>query len=268
MEEVTSPNLEKALARTESDALSSLKAGQAVLSALKRYVNAVKLGNLRDMPAALADLEKAEMVLRQQIATTRSGWDFDTDSYLGSGAFIREILDTAEQKGVRIFERDDRLYSYPVLIRVLPSERSVRIDKATDKRLRPSVLVNNLRELQKRPPRFRPETFLEALHAAYTKAVLLKGKGLPLGGTVISLLEIYELFTLLPGEAKDYSRQEFARDIYLLDRSGVTTTRKGARVSFPASTGTKTLSRTLSIINERGEEKLYFGISFSGEAEP
>jgi hypothetical protein len=91
---------------------------------------------------------------------------------------------------------------------------------------------------------------------------------LPLGGTVIPLLEIYELFTLLPNQAKDYSKQGFARDIYLLDRSGVTTTRKGGRVSFPASTGTKTSSRTLSVINERGEEKLYFGISFTGEAPP
>lgn len=264
MEEKSSPNLEKALARTESDALNSLKAGQVVLSALKKYVNAVRLGNLRDMPAVLNDLEKAELVLRQQIATTRSGWDFDADSFLGSGAFIKEILATAEQKGVRIFERDDLLYSYPVLIRILASEQSVRIDKKKNKLLRPSVLVNNLRELQKRPPRFRPESFLESLYGAYTKAVLLKGKGLPLGGTVIPLLEIYELFTLLP---RDYVKQEFARDIYLLDRSGVATTRKGARVSFPASTGTKTLSRTLSVINERGEEKLYFGICFSGEVQ-
>ena len=91
-----------------------------------------------------------------------------------------------------------------------------------------------------------------------------RAKGLlPTSGTVIQLLEIYDLFTLLPGQSKEYSRQEFARDIYLLDRSGVVATKKGARVSFPASTGTRLVSRTLSVINEHGEEKRYYGVSFS-----
>lgn len=265
MEETVAPCLEKSLARTELDAGVSLKAAQAVVQTLKKYCNALKVGNLKDLQVAINDVEKAELVLRQQIATTKASWDFDVDSYLSSNAFIKEILATGEQKGIRIFERDDRLYCYPVLIRVVPSERLVRIDKTGEKRLRPTVLVNNLKELQKKPLRFRPEAFLEALYTAYKKAVQLKGKGLPISGTVISLLEIYELFTLLPGQSKEYSKQEFVRDIYLLDRSGVSATRKGAKVSLPASTGTKIPSRTLSIINENGEEKLYYGISFSDE---
>lgn len=93
-------------------------------------------------------------------------------------------------------------------------------------------------------------------------AVKSRAKGLfPDSGTVIPLLEIYELFTLLPGQAKEYSRHEFARDIYLLDRTGVVATKKGARVSLPAST--RLVSRTLSVINEHGEEKRYYGIAFS-----
>lgn len=265
MEEIVAPCLEKSLARTELDAGVSLKAAQAVVQTLKKYCVALKVGNLKDLQVAINDIEKAELTLRQQIANTKASWDFDVDSYLNSNAFIKEVMATGEQKGVRIFERDDRLYCYPVLIRVVPSERMVRIDKTGEKRLRPTVLVNNLKELQKKPPRFRPEAFLDGLYIAYKKAVQLKGKGLPISGTVISLLEIYELFTLLPGQSKEYSRQEFARDIYLLDRSGVSTTRKGAMVSLPASTGTKISSRTLSIINEKGEEKLYYGISFSDE---
>jgi len=265
MEEIVAPYLEKSLARTELDAGVSLKAAQAVVQTLKKYCAALKVGNLKDLQVAINDVEKAELALRQQIATTKASWDFNVDSYLNSNAFIKEILATGEQKGVRIFERDDRLYCYPVLIRIVPSERLVRIDRTSEKRLRPTVLVNNLKELQKRAPRFRPEVFLEALHTAYKKAVQLKGKGLPISGTVISLLEIYELFTLLPGQSKEYSKQEFARDLYLLDRSGVSATRNGAKVSLPASTGTKIPSRTLSIINENGQEKLYYGISFSDE---
>lgn len=264
MEDTPTRSLEKSLARSESDANASLRIAQTVVLALKKYRKALTVGNLKELDMAMNEVEKVEFALRQQIATTKAGWDFDVDSYLNSDAFIKEVLATAEQKGVRIFERDDRLYSYPVLVRIVPSERLVRIDKTREKRLRPTVLVNNLKELQKKPPRFRPEAFLEALYTAYKKAVQLKGKGLPMSGTVISLLEIYELFTLLPGQSKEYSRQEFARDIYLLDRSGVTATRKGAKVSLSAGSG-RLPTRTLSIINERGEEKLYYGISFSDE---
>lgn len=258
-------NLESALTRTESDVATSIKMAQAVVSAIKKYANALKVGNLKDLQPAVSEIEKAELSLRQQIAATKAGWNFDIDTYM-SAAFVKEVLDTAEQKGVRIFERDDRLYCYPVLVRVLPAEWSVQIDKSKERKLRPSVLVNKLKELQKKPPRFRPEVFLEALYAAYQKAVQLKNKGLPLSGTVISLLEIYELFTLLPGQSREYSKQEFARDIYLLDRSGTVATRDGFKVSFPASTGTKLPSRTLNIINEAGEEKRYYGIAFTKEA--
>lgn len=262
MEEQAKPSLEKALAKTEEDANNCIKVAHLVALSLRKLCNAAKSGNLKDLRAALDGMEKTELALRQQMATTKEGWTFAEEDHLSNGSFVAEVLATAEQRGVRIFERDDRLYCYPVLIRVLPSERAVRIDKATEKRLRPTVLVSRLKELQKRPPRFRPETFLEALYVAYDKAVKLKGKTLLASGTVVSLLDLYELFTLLPGQAKEYSRQEFARDIYLLDRSGVSTTRKGAKVRFHASTGTKLASRTLSVINESGEEKRYYGISF------
>jgi hypothetical protein len=267
MEETPSlVSLENSLASTESDVAISLKMAQTVVSALKKYSNALKAGNLKELQTAVVEIEKNEMALRQQIATTKAGWTFDVDAYLNNG-FLKEVLDTAEQKGVRIYERDDRLYCYPVLIRVLPSEWSVQIDKTREKKLRPSVLVNKLKELQKKPPRFRTEGFLEALYSAYQKAVLLKRKDLSVSGRVIALLEIYELFTLLPGQSREYSKQEFARDIYLLDKSGTAVTRDGSKVSFPASTGTKYPGKTLNVINENGEEKRYYGIAFTGEAQ-
>ncbi|MBI4289306.1 MAG: hypothetical protein HY671_12880 [Chloroflexi bacterium] len=256
--------LEKALAKTEEDANVSIKAAQAVVAALRRFHNAAKLGNLKELHATIESAEKAELGLRQQIATSKAGWNFNEDAYLSDGSFVREILDTSRQKGVSIFERDERLYCYPVLVRVLPGERAVQIEKTRDRSLRPAVLVDHLKELQKRPPRFQPKTFLEALYEAYRVAVRSREKGLmPAAGTVIPLLEIYGLLTLLPGQSKEYSQQEFARDIYLLDRSGEAVAKDGARVSFPASTGTKAPSRALSVINEQGEEKRYYGIAFS-----
>lgn len=79
---------------------------------------------------------------------------------------------------------------------------------------------------------------------------------------VVPLLEVYNLLTLLPGQSKEYSRQEFARDIYLLDQSRVAKTKKGLVVSFPASTGTRSVTSTITVITQNGHEKKYYGISF------
>jgi hypothetical protein len=78
---------------------------------------------------------------------------------------------------------------------------------------------------------------------------------------VVPLVDIYGLLTLLPGQAREYSKQEFARDIYLLHRGDVTTTRSGARVSFPISRGVR--GKTLTVIDESGEQRRYYGIRFT-----
>lgn len=270
MENEIKPSLEKALAKTEDDADTSLKAAQGVFAALRKISSAARLGNLKDLKSAMEAADKAEAALRQQMANAKAGWNFNDEAYLSDGSYVIELLELAAQKGLRIFQSEDRLFAYPVLVRVLPAEKAVLIDKTREKRLRPGVLVEYLKELQKRPPRFRPEVFIEALYSAYDAAVCKRNRdrqrlALTTVGSqpVISLLDVYELLTVLPGQSKEYSKQEFVRDIYLLHRSTVDTTRKGARVSFPASTGTKTPSRTLSIINEQGELKRYYGVSFS-----
>ena len=53
------------------------------------------------------------------------------------------------------------------------------------------------------------------------------------------LNRIYKLFTSLPGSSRGYTPTDFARDLYLLDTSGLTSLKSGATVSFPASTGTR-----------------------------
>ncbi|SRR6266496_4305705 len=106
------------------------------------------------------------------------------------------------------------------------------------------------------------EAFLAVLFEAYSKVVAIRGKeDLLQIAPVVPLVDIYELLTLLPGQSREYSKQEFARDIYLLHRSGVDTTRNEARVSFPIGRGVQ--SKTLSVIDETGEEKRYYGICFT-----
>lgn len=258
-----SASLEQALARTEADAEAALKAAAAVSTALKKLRAAARDGNLRELRPAIAAAGQAITEVKQQFANTDEGWDFEEDAYLASPAFPRELVEIARRMNVRIFEQDDRLYCYPALVRVLPNERTVLIDRTRERRLRPSVLVSHLKDVQRRPPRFRPEHFLESLFDAYSALVARRGKGLFGDGPVAKVLDVYDLFTLLPGSAKEYSRQEFARDIYLLDRSDADATKRGYRVSFPASTGTRSAGSTVRVITEQGEEKAYYGIAFS-----
>jgi hypothetical protein len=258
--------LERAFAKSEKDVETALKAATNVVSTLRRYRGAARQGKVRELRAASEAAKRSIQVLDQEIANIAESWEFDEEGYLQSGAFTDELIAQAQRDGVRISQQDNRLYCYPVLLRVLPTDRAVLIDKTRERRLRPSVLVRLLRDLQKRPPRFKPLDFLHSLHAAYGVAVQQQ-PGRLVGTSVIPLLDIYELLTMLPGQAREYSRQEFARDLYLLDQSGETRTRTGVRLEFHASTGTKLRRGTLSVVTQSGVEKKYYGISFAPAAE-
>ena len=64
-------------------------------------------------------------------------------------------------------------------------------------------------------------------------------------------------------ERSPSSPQEEDTGRYLLDRGGVTTTRRGLRVSFPASTGARSAGSALRVVTEGGQEKVYYSIAFA-----
>lgn len=262
MDEERSEGLEAALARTEAAAEEAQKAAQALVKAVRKYHTAAQTGNLRDVARSAAAADQAGRLAHQQLRNAIESWNFDSERYLSSGAFARELIDQGRRAGLRIDEQDDRLLAYPVLIRVQPGDQSVRIDKTRERRLRPSVLVAHLKDLQGKPARFRSETFLASLFDAYS---ILAGpeKDWPPQGKVIPLRTIYNVFTLMPGGKREYGLAEFTRDIYLLDRGGLTSTRDGRTVTFPVSTATRSSSGILRIVTESGDEKKYYGIAFS-----
>lgn len=259
-------SLEKALAKTEADADEALKTATAAVSILKKFRLSAKTGNLRELRKTIESAEQAITALSQQFIKTKEGWTFDEETYLSSKAFLSEILEAAGQIGMKIFEQDDRLYCYPFLIRILPNERSILIDKKRERRVRPSVLLRHLKELQNRPVRFNSKAFLESMYSAYSIAVKTRGRKERIRtGPVVPLMEIYNLLTLLPGQSKDYSRQEFARDLYLLDQSGVRNKKNGLVVSLHAPSGRERASKVIPIVTRDGEVKRYYGISFTQE---
>ena len=104
------------------------------------------------------------------------------------------------------------------------------------------------------------EAFLQALCDAYSK-VAVRGGNDPLSlAPVVPLVNVYESLHWSPSQTSAYSKKEFARDIYLLHRSGLDTTTSGAQVSFPISRGVP--EKTFTTTDENGVEKRYYGIRF------
>ena len=255
-------SLEQSLADLEERAGNLVKATGQVATSFKKLRDAAKVGDLVRLRKQLDDAKQATLALGCEFVKAQEEWNFDDATYLSGKDFRQELLATATQMGVNIYEHDGYLFSYPVLLRILHKERAIAIDRMRENRLRPSVLVKRLKEVQNKPPRFKPQTFLEMMFSAYSIVVAGRGKHLVGTGTVIPLLELYQLFTLLPWQATEYTRQEFGRDVYLLDKSGTLLTKKGHRVNFHASTGVRDASRTLTVIAQGGREKTYYGISF------
>lgn len=252
--------LEAALARTEADAELALKAAGRVIACLRRLRTAAHDGKFRELEAARETAGQLAQVLASEVSAAVDGWQFDEVGYLADG-FVDELMSAAAGGDLQLFQQDGLLYCYPALLRVLPADRAISVDKTRERRLRPGVLLGVLRDMQKRPPRFKPADFLEALGRAYRVAVAQQPARS--GGTpVVPLLDLHALLTMLPGQEREYSRQEFARDVYLLDQSGVTETKQMERIEFHASTGTRG-GRTLSVVTQGGGEQKYYGVSFS-----
>jgi hypothetical protein len=258
---MTTPDtLEARLAAAERQAEATLKLAGAATTQLRKARAAAQSGQLRDMRRAFSAAESVTAELTAGVAALRDSFDIDEQAYLSSGDFTKELLAAAEVAGVAMFEEDDRLMCYPSLLRVLPADVSVEVDKVRERRIRPSVLVAQLAAAQGRAPRFKPEQFLDSLRGAYELAVAGEGKN---PDAVVRLVDVWSVLTLLPGQAREYSKQEFARDLYLLDQSGVTTTTRSARqLRWSASTGTKG-SGVLTTVARSGQQQRYWGISFT-----
>lgn len=252
--------MEAALGATEREVDRALRSATATVRELKRALGAARAGQVRDLRKSLTAAQTAAAGLAADTRTVAEGFDFDEQAYLASGGYVKELLAEAEARGLTIVEDDDRLLCYPSLLRVVPTDAAIEIDRVKDRRLRPSVLVTALAQAQQRGPKFKAEAFLDSLRSAYELVVAGPDKR---PDAVVKLVDIWSALTMLPGQRAQYSKQEFARDLYLLDQSGVTRTPRSPRtLRWAASTGTKG-SGTLVTVSRSGQQQRYWGVSFS-----
>lgn len=255
--------LESALEEYEGPLAAWLEASKKQVAAIQKLQKAVATGSLRDIEKLRQNAQATAEVASER-AQACGPLDFDACAYLSDGSFTMEISEAASRAGAKLRERDGVIFCYPVLLRAEPEMAAVRIDKALEVNLRPSVLAAKLAKLQSREPQSRPERFLETLLNAYeivrTQKKVEEYIDLPLSA-------IYELLTLRPGAANDYTLLDFTRDVYMLDASDVQTTRKGFRYSLPASTVSRERSaKLLTFVTRDGYEKQYAAIKFTPPA--
>ena len=260
-------NIEQAFEKAEATAAALLKTAQAMATQAKRLQKAAKEGNIANLKKIHANLGKALDDLEAGVATARESWphsDDDVVEHLNDG-YVEELFEVAEDHDLKIYERDGQLIAYPSILSIVASDHSVRIDRKKVPGVRPSSLVALLIKNQKKKPRFRPGTFLRALHGVYQELTREQGRRSLIAretGRVVPLDLVYRMFTSMPGTSRDYTRTDFARDIFELERSGEKVTRTGFEVFFPASTGTRSGKGVFSFIGPDGSEASYYGMRF------
>lgn len=255
-------SFERGFADVERAAAGALKAAQGLVNLTKAVEKAAKAGDLTAIERATDRLDGSLAAVRQEVANAKSAWPMPADEverYLTSG-YGDELLEAARTVGLSMSERDGRYVAFPSIVRILPGDRAIRVDKKRVTGIRPSRVAATLKAEQTKRPKFPVERFLESVYRAYRLVAQA-----PYGKTVL-LIDILTAFTLRPGSHAEYDQSDFTRDLYALDRSGVRQTKAGARVSLPAATGTKGQKGVLTFVGPDGELVTYYGVRFEESA--
>jgi len=250
---------ERGFADTERAAVAAEKSVSQLAGAVKQLHKASVEGDIQKIRKVSERLSVILDATRQEVENARTAWPFTAESeeaYLRD-SYEAEITAAAAAENVQIQKRDEGLVVFPAIVRILPSEYAVKINKKKVAAVRPTHLARTLKAIQSKKPKARPESFLEVLHRAYR--LVTQGEY----GSTVKLASLYDALTMLPGAIAIYDQTEFVRDLYLLDRSGATQTRSGAVCSLPASTGTKSSKGTYAFTGPDGQSVTYYGIRFT-----
>ncbi|MCC6734913.1 MAG: hypothetical protein IT534_02155 [Bauldia sp.] len=235
------------------------KAAELLARSFKKLRKAAKDGQVGEIEKSLAALPEAAASAVRSVAGLDGVWSFDAKAWLADG-YRAELLAAADAAGVRLIERDGRLYAFPLSLKLDPQTPAVRIGKKSERGIRPARIVAEIAKLQKRPPKLAEQKFLDLLFNAYRRVNRFDPAAIA-AGPVTLLTELHALLTLLPGA--DYPIEEFGRDLLLLDRHPDLTA-KGLRFEFVAAALARTAPR-ITVYSEDGAENVFIGIRFRRE---
>jgi len=160
---------EQAFRDLDSATDATFKAAAELTKAVKQMRKAAQEGNINAIKRSTEKLKQALNILGQEVTNTADKWPFDAESedLYWKNEFTDELRNMATERGLTIHESDGRLIAHPSIIRVLPTERAIEIDRKKESNIRPSRVAAILEQNQNKRPKFRPEAFLESLYSAY-----------------------------------------------------------------------------------------------------
>ncbi len=155
------------LRQTQAGTEAAVKSAGSVTRELRKARAAAVTGQVRELRRSLDAAISQASDLLSAAREARAAFDLDEAEYLASGDYAKELLALAAERDLSMYEEDERLLSYPSIIRVIPADAAVEIDRRRERRLRPSVLLDMLAAAQGRPARFRADQFLESIASGY-----------------------------------------------------------------------------------------------------
>lgn len=250
--------LESVLATWEEQLAAVERQASAALRSAKRLRKAAQDGAVASFPAAIAAMRQDAERLTEAVGQSAEAPDLDIAEAFGNGAYLKELAAAAKAAGVMLVQRDGRITAYPVVLRLEPRVQGVRVGRKLERRIRPSVLIAELKKLQQRPNRFNARVFLDRLLKAYAILAPQYRGG---EGPLIALTDLHDALTLWPQAAADYPIEEFLCDMLRLNKLPDSRSGRGHRFELGGSTGTKGAKR-LSAFDETGSQHDFYAIRF------
>ena len=250
--------LESVLATWEEQLAAVERQASAALRSAKRLRKAAQDGAVASFPAAIAAMRQDAERLTEAVGQSAEAPDLDIAEAFGNGAYLNELAAAAKAAGVMLVQRDGRITAYPVVLRLEPRVQGVRVGRKLERRIRPSVLIAELKKLQQRPNRFNARVFLDRLLKAYAILAPQYRGG---EGPLIALTDLHDVLTLWPQAAADYPIEEFLCDMLRLNKLPDSRSGRGHRFELGGSTGTKGAKR-LSAFDETGSQHDFYAIRF------
>jgi len=257
--------LEDSLLALDAELADAEKRAATLLAAVKRLRKAAREGAVGALPAGLAAARQDAARIGEPLLAAAEALRYDVAAAFASGAYLDELADAARAAGVVLVRRDGRVTAYPVVLRLDARGQGVRVGRRLEKRIRPSVIVAQLKKLQQRPERFNARQFLDRLFALYDSRARAEDTAWrpdrPGQGPLVPLADLHDQLTLVPAAAADYPLEEFVTDLLRLDRRPDATGSRGHRFELGGSTGRKGAKR-LTLFDETGEQHDYFAIRY------
>lgn len=263
-----------ALTQAEEVANAAIRAATAVTSRARKLRKSAGDGNVADLRKVAGEIAPAQEKLRGcldallEAVDAAAGWPAGEDGEQSfKERYSAELCAAAEARDLAMRERDGLLTTFPSIVSV-SDDQAVLIDRKRVPAIRPARVVDKLVVNRRKADSYSPDQFLASLHRVY--GYLSKGEtsiALPTGeGPVVPLTSVYNLLTARPGAKREYTKVDFARDLFALEYRGITRTKNGAEVFLTGSTGTRQ-SGFFAFVGPDGQEGKWSGVKFRTDSQ-